>query len=76
MHADPQTLLSLAGPLLQAEMEEGVEEEAESEGEGEGDDETKPLLLRTAAVKVAQELHASWLDTVQVCREASQHIDS
>lgn len=65
-----QTFFSLAGPMVQAELEGVVEDEDDEEEQGEegkdGEEEAGPVLLRTAAAALAQELQASWLDLLYV----------
>lgn len=53
------------GPLLPLELENGPVDD-ESEGESGGEEEKKRVTLEEAATKLAQELHSSTADLMQV----------
>lgn len=59
----PQTLLSVVGPALQEELEQGPE--APEPGESDEED-GAPASLADAATKFAQEMQASWSELIYV----------
>ena len=63
-------MFSLAGTMIQAELQEPEGPGSDSDEDKDKDEEEEaPILLHNAAVSLAQELQPSWLSLIHVSKK-------